>query len=48
LATICSSTACTYTDTSVQAGQSYWYYAAAVDTGGNVSVPSNIVSAVTP
>jgi Abnormal spindle-like microcephaly-assoc'd, ASPM-SPD-2-Hydin len=48
LATTCSPTVCTYADTSVQAGLGYWYYAAAVDTSGNVSVPSNIVSAVVP
>ena len=48
LATTCSSTVCTYTDAAVQAGQSYWYYAAAVDTGNNVSGPSNIVQAVIP
>jgi hypothetical protein len=47
-ATTCSPTVCTYTDTNVQAGQSYWYYAVAVNTGGSVSVPSNIVQAVIP
>jgi hypothetical protein len=47
-ATTCSATACAYTDTSVQAGTSYWYYTAAVNTGGSVSVPSNIVQAVVP
>ena len=47
LATTCSGTLCTYTDTSVTAGTSYWYYAAAVN-GGNVSAPSNIVQAVVP
>lgn len=46
--TACSSTPCTYTDTSVAAGTSYWYYAAAVDTSNNVSAPSNIVQAVVP
>jgi len=47
-ATTCSGTVCTYTDTSVLAGQSYWYYATAVNTGGSESVPSNIVQAVIP
>jgi hypothetical protein len=47
-AATCSPTVCTYTDTSVQAGQSYWYYATAVNTGGSNSVPSNIVQAVVP
>ena len=48
LATTCTASTCTYTDTSVTAGTSYWYYAAAVDTSSNVSVPSNIVQAVVP
>jgi len=48
LATTCSGTQCAYTDTSVTAGTSYWYYAAAVDTSNNVSAPSNIVQAVVP
>jgi hypothetical protein len=41
-------TSCAYTDTNVVAGTSYWYYAAAVDTGNNVSAPSNIVRAIIP
>jgi fibronectin type 3 domain-containing protein len=48
LATTCSATVCTYIDIRVQAGQSYWYYATAVNTGGSESVPSNIVQAVVP
>jgi len=48
LATTCSLTLCTYTDTTVQAGQGYWYYAAADGAGGTLSVPSNIVPAVIP
>ena len=44
----CSPTSCTYTDTAVAAGTSYWYYAAAVDTSNNVSAPSNVVQAVVP
>jgi hypothetical protein len=47
-ATTCSPTACAYTDTGVQAGQGYWYYSTAVDTGDNESAPSNIVPAVVP
>ncbi len=47
-ATTCSVISCTYTDTAVAAGTSYWYYAAAVDTSNNVSAPSNIVQAVVP
>jgi hypothetical protein len=48
LATGCSATLCTYTDNSVAAGTSYWYYASAVDTSNNVSAPSNIVQAAVP
>ena len=48
LATSCQGTSCTYTDNNVTAGQSYWYYAAAVDTSNNVSAPSNIVQAIIP
>lgn len=47
-ATTCTPTLCAYTDTAVTAGQSYWYYAAAVDTSNNVSAPSNIVQAIIP
>ena len=47
-ATTCSATVCAYTDTAVQAGQGYWYYATAVDTSSNESAPSNIVQAVVP
>ncbi|MGD0361578.1 MAG: choice-of-anchor D domain-containing protein [Bryobacteraceae bacterium] len=47
-ATTCNPNGCAYTDTAVQAGQSYWYYSTAVDTGSNESTPSNIVQAVVP
>ena len=47
-ATTCSSTVCAYTDSAVQAGQGYWYYATAVDTSSNESASSNIVQAVVP
>lgn len=47
----CSSTGgsqqCTYTDASVQAGQSYWYYVTAV-AGGVESAPSTAVQALVP
>ena len=38
----------TYTDTTVQSGQTYFYVTAAVDSGGNPSVYSNEVQAVIP
>jgi SdrD B-like domain len=40
--------ALTYTDTSVQAAQTYYYVATSVDSGGNESVYSNEVVAVIP
>jgi len=45
---VCSGTACSYVDTSVTAGTSYWYYAAAVDSSNNVSGPSNTAQGVVP
>jgi len=47
-ATTCGPTVCTYIDTAVQAGQTYWYYATAINNQGGVSVPSNIVEAQVP
>jgi hypothetical protein len=44
---VCSGTACSYTDTSVTAGTSYWYYATAVSNGVE-SGPSNSAQAVIP
>lgn len=41
-------TVLTYTDSSVQATQTYYYVATAVDSGGNESVFSNEVPAVIP
>jgi fibronectin type 3 domain-containing protein len=38
----------TYTDTTVQAGQTYYYVATAVDSGGNESAYSNEARAVVP
>jgi hypothetical protein len=37
-----------YTDATVLAGQSYYYYATTVDTSNNESAPSNIAQAVVP
>lgn len=47
-ATTCSPTLCTYIDSNsgIQSGQTRWYYVTAVDTGNNVSAPSNTGSAV--
>ncbi|HVN03754.1 MAG TPA: hypothetical protein VMT86_05005, partial [Bryobacteraceae bacterium] len=47
-ASTCSGTSCTYTDTNVTAGQSYWYYTTAVNTSNSASGPSNIVQAIIP
>lgn len=47
-ASTCTPAACTYTDSAIQAGQSYWYYATAVDTSNSVSVPSNQARAIVP
>jgi fibronectin type 3 domain-containing protein len=38
----------TYTDGTVQGGQTYYYYATAVDANGLESVPSNQVKAKVP
>jgi fibronectin type 3 domain-containing protein len=37
-----------YTDTTVQAGQTYYYVTTAVDSSGNESTYSNEVQAVVP
>ena len=38
----------TYTDSTVQAGQTYYYVVTAVDSSGNESVNSNQAQAVVP
>ena len=43
-----STSTCSYTDSAVLAGQSYWYYSTAVDTSNNESAPSNTAQAVVP
>lgn len=43
----CSANICAYTDSTVLAGASYWYYATAV-SGGVESAPSNTAEAVVP
>lgn len=40
--------ATTYTDSTVQAGQTYYYVVTAVDSSGNESVNSNQAQAVVP
>ena len=47
---ICSATTnvCGYTDSTVSAGTSYWYYATAVNTSNSESSPSNTAQAVVP
>jgi fibronectin type 3 domain-containing protein len=47
-ASTCSADLCSYTDSAVQAGQSYWYYATAVDNNNSESVPSNTAQATVP
>jgi fibronectin type 3 domain-containing protein len=37
-----------YMDTSVQAGQTYYYFVVAVDSHNNESVPSNLAQATIP
>jgi len=46
-ASTCSGTSCGYTDTSVLAGNCYWYYATAV-SGSSASSPSNTAPASVP
>jgi len=41
-------TATSYQDTKVESGQRYYYYVVAVDSAGNVSQPSEIVSELVP
>jgi len=41
-------TATSYVDQAVTAGTTYYYYATAVDSQGDESVPSNQVSATVP
>jgi fibronectin type 3 domain-containing protein len=38
----------TFQDESVEAGKRYYYYVTAVDTSGNMSKPSEIVSETVP
>ena len=38
----------TFTDENVEAGKTYYYYVTAVDTAGNVSQPSEVVSETVP
>lgn len=38
----------TYQDENVEAGKRYYYYVTAVDTSGNVSVPTDVVSETVP
>ncbi|HEX8196855.1 MAG TPA: fibronectin type III domain-containing protein, partial [Pyrinomonadaceae bacterium] len=40
--------ATSYQDTNVESGQRYFYYVVAVDSAGNVSQPSEIVSELVP
>lgn len=41
-------TATTYQDLNVESGKRYFYYLKAIDTAGNISVPSEIVSEIAP
>lgn len=43
-----SVSATSYQDTKVESGQRYYYYVVAVDSAGNVSLPSEIVSELVP
>jgi hypothetical protein len=47
-ASTCSATNCSYTDSTVQAGHSYWYYAVAVDKKLDRSRHSNTAQAIVP
>jgi fibronectin type 3 domain-containing protein len=38
----------TYRDDKVEAGRKYFYYVVAVDSAGNVSPPSGVVSEIVP
>jgi fibronectin type 3 domain-containing protein len=38
----------TFTDENVEAGKTYYYYITAIDTAGNVSPPSEVVSETVP
>jgi fibronectin type 3 domain-containing protein len=38
----------TFQDTQVESGKTYYYYLTAIDTTGNISEPSEIVSETAP